>query len=78
MGGLKEGDFIVEVASVDVKWYTERHVNKMIRGNTSYLELKVVTPLVSIYKFFRRILHVILPVLIEINIVFTRMRLFML
>lgn len=47
LGGLKESDFIVEVAGVDVKWYTERQVNKMIRGNTSYLELKVVTPLVS-------------------------------
>lgn len=45
LGGLKEGDYIVEVAGVDVKWYTERQVNKMIRGNASYLELKVVTPL---------------------------------
>jgi len=45
LGGLKEGDYIVEVAGVDVKWYTERQVNKMIRGHASYLELKVVTPL---------------------------------
>lgn len=37
----------MEIAGVDVKWYTERQVNKMIRGNTSYLELKVVTPIVS-------------------------------
>lgn len=56
LGGLKEGDFIVEVTGVDVKWHTERQVNKMIRGNTSYLELKVVTPIVSEEKKLRNYL----------------------
>lgn len=41
----------MEIAGVDVKWFTERQVNKMIRGNTSYLELKVVTPIVSFRNF---------------------------
>uniref|UniRef100_A0A182N0B8 Rhophilin n=1 Tax=Anopheles dirus TaxID=7168 RepID=A0A182N0B8_9DIPT len=45
LGGIKEGDFIVELCGVDVKWYTLQQVLKLIRNCESSLELKVITPM---------------------------------
>lgn len=45
LGGLKEGDFIVEVASIDVKWLTQQQLIKIIQNSKSSLELKVITPI---------------------------------
>lgn len=44
MGGLKEGDFIVELSGVDVKWYTQHQLVKLIQNAKQSLELKVITP----------------------------------
>lgn len=45
MGGLKEGDFIVELSGVDVKWYTQHQLVKLIQNSKQSLELKVITPI---------------------------------
>ncbi|XP_058127310.1 rhophilin-2 [Anopheles ziemanni] len=45
LGGIKEGDFIVELCGVDVKWYTLQQVLKLIRTCGNSLELKVITPM---------------------------------
>ncbi|EAA06416.5 AGAP000243-PA, partial [Anopheles gambiae str. PEST] len=45
LGGIKEGDFIVELCGVDVKWYTLQQVLKLIRNCEHSLELKVITPM---------------------------------
>ncbi|XP_050080988.1 rhophilin-2 isoform X1 [Anopheles maculipalpis] len=45
LGGIKEGDFIVELCGVDVKWYTLQQVLKLIRNCENSLELKVITPM---------------------------------
>uniref|UniRef100_A0AAG5DXS5 Rhophilin n=1 Tax=Anopheles atroparvus TaxID=41427 RepID=A0AAG5DXS5_ANOAO len=45
LGGIKEGDFIVELCGVDVKWYTLQQVMKLIRTCGNSLELKVITPM---------------------------------
>ncbi|KAI8128129.1 Rhophilin-2 [Lucilia cuprina] len=45
MGGIKEGDFIVEIAGIDVKWYLHQQVVRLIQSCGSTLELKVITPM---------------------------------
>lgn len=45
LGGLKEGDFIVEMCGIDVKWFTQQQLVKLIQGAKSSLELKVITPI---------------------------------
>ncbi|XP_058064021.1 rhophilin-2 [Anopheles bellator] len=45
LGGLKEGDFIVELCGYDVKWYTLQQLLKLIRNCGTSLELKVITPM---------------------------------
>ncbi|XP_049540872.1 rhophilin-2 [Anopheles darlingi] len=45
LGGIKEGDFIVELCGVDVKWYTMQQMLKLIRNCGSSIELKVITPM---------------------------------
>lgn len=45
LGGLKEGDFIVELSGVDVKWFTNHQLIKLIQNSKSSLELKVITPI---------------------------------
>lgn len=45
LGGLKEGDFIVELSGVDVKWYTQHQLVKLIQNSKQSLELKVITPI---------------------------------
>uniref|UniRef100_A0A2M3ZFF5 Putative signal transduction protein n=1 Tax=Anopheles braziliensis TaxID=58242 RepID=A0A2M3ZFF5_9DIPT len=45
LGGIKEGDFIVELCGVDVKWYTMQQMQKLIRNCGSSIELKVITPM---------------------------------
>lgn len=45
LGGLKEGDFIVELSGVDVKWYTQHQLAKLIQNSKQSLELKVITPI---------------------------------
>lgn len=55
MGGLKEGDYIVEVMGVDVKWYTYQQVVKLIDSSGNSLELKVVTPMDKNYSQIKQI-----------------------
>lgn len=45
LGGIKEGDFIVELCGIDVKWYSHQQVLKLIRNCTNSLDLKVITPM---------------------------------
>ncbi|KAH8418935.1 hypothetical protein KR222_005517, partial [Zaprionus bogoriensis] len=45
LGGIKEGDFIVEIAGVDVKWYSHQQVVRLIQSCGVALELKVITPM---------------------------------
>ncbi|XP_037938954.1 rhophilin-2-like [Teleopsis dalmanni] len=45
LGGIKEGDFIVEIAGIDVKWYTHQQVVRLIQSCGSSLELKIITPM---------------------------------
>ncbi|XP_018784819.1 PREDICTED: rhophilin-2 isoform X1 [Bactrocera latifrons] len=45
LGGIKEGDFIVEIAGIDVKWYSHQQVVRLIQSCGSTLELKVITPM---------------------------------
>lgn len=45
LGGLKEGDFIVELSGVDVKWYTQHQLSKLIQNAKRSLEIKVITPI---------------------------------
>ncbi|XP_055597531.1 rhophilin-2 isoform X2 [Uranotaenia lowii] len=45
LGGIKEGDFIVELCGIDVKWYTHQQVLKLIKNCTNSLDLKVITPM---------------------------------
>ncbi|EDW82833.2 uncharacterized protein Dwil_GK10207 [Drosophila willistoni] len=45
LGGIKEGDFIVEIAGMDVKWYTHQQVVRLIQSCGPTLELKVITPM---------------------------------
>ncbi|KAH8421484.1 hypothetical protein KR009_009695, partial [Drosophila setifemur] len=44
-GGIKEGDFIVEIAGIDVKWYSHQQVVQLIQSCGSALDLKVITPM---------------------------------
>ncbi|XP_052849573.1 rhophilin-2-A isoform X1 [Drosophila gunungcola] len=45
LGGIKEGDFIVEIAGMDVKWYSHQQVVQLIQSCGSTLELRVITPM---------------------------------
>lgn len=48
MAGIKEGDFIVEIAGVDVKWYTHQEIVNLIQTTTigtSCLEMRIITPM---------------------------------
>ncbi|XP_058826958.1 rhophilin-2 isoform X1 [Topomyia yanbarensis] len=45
LGGIKEGDFIVELCGIDVKWYTHQQVLKLIKNCSNSLDLKVITPM---------------------------------
>ncbi|XP_014241847.1 rhophilin-2 isoform X2 [Cimex lectularius] len=44
MAGMKEGDFIVEVNEIDVKWSTHEQVVTLIKASKEKLTLKIVTP----------------------------------
>ncbi|XP_070139205.1 rhophilin-2-A isoform X3 [Drosophila bipectinata] len=45
LGGIKEGDFLVEIAGKDVKWYSNQQVLLLIQSCGSTLDLKVITPM---------------------------------
>ncbi|XP_062539819.1 rhophilin-2 isoform X2 [Armigeres subalbatus] len=45
LGGIKEGDFIVELCGIDVKWYSNQQVLKLIKNCSNSLDLKVITPM---------------------------------
>lgn len=45
LGGIKEGDFIVEINGIDVKWCTHSQVAKLIQDSSVSLELKIITPM---------------------------------
>lgn len=45
LGGIKEGDFIVEINGIDVKWCTHSQVAKFIQDSSVSLELKIITPM---------------------------------
>lgn len=45
LGSIKEGDFIVEISGIDVKWYTHRQLTKMIQACGNSLDVKVITPM---------------------------------
>ncbi|XP_059618504.1 rhophilin-1 [Phlebotomus argentipes] len=45
LGGIKDGDFIVELSGIDVKWYTQEQVVNIIQSSGSSLDIKVITPM---------------------------------
>ncbi|XP_055711132.1 rhophilin-2 isoform X2 [Phlebotomus papatasi] len=45
LGGIKDGDFIVEISGIDVKWYTNQQVVNLIQAAGSCLDLKIITPM---------------------------------
>lgn len=45
LGGIKEGDFIVEISGIDVKWHTNKQVTKIIQASGCNLTVKVITPM---------------------------------
>ncbi|XP_033240403.1 rhophilin-2 isoform X3 [Drosophila pseudoobscura] len=45
LGGIKEGDFVVEIEGMDVKWFSHQQVVHLIQSCGSVLELKVITPM---------------------------------
>lgn len=46
LAGIKEGDFIVEIAGIDVKWYTHQEIVSLIQTTgSSCLEMKIITPM---------------------------------
>lgn len=46
LAGIKEGDFIVEIAGIDVKWYTHQEIVNLIQTTgSSCLEMKIITPM---------------------------------
>lgn len=45
LGGIKEGDFLVDIAGIDVKWYSNQQVLLLIQSCGSTLDLKVITPM---------------------------------
>ncbi|GAB0094423.1 rhophilin-2 [Sergentomyia squamirostris] len=45
LGGIKDGDFIVEISGIDVKSYTHQQVVKLIQAAGSSIELKLITPM---------------------------------
>ena len=44
-GGMKEGDYIVGINEVDVKWSPHDEVVALIKSSGNTLKLKVVTPM---------------------------------
>lgn len=49
MGGIKEGDFIVEINSLDAKWMTQKQAIDLIKKSGNSLDLKVITPMTKSY-----------------------------
>ena len=47
MGGIKEGDFVVEINSLDAKWMTQKQAIDLIKKSGNSLDLKVITPMTS-------------------------------
>jgi hypothetical protein len=45
LGGIKEGDFIVEITGVDAKWFDQKQVLDLLKVAGNNLGLKVVTPM---------------------------------
>lgn len=45
LGGIKEGDFIVELNGIDVKWSTHAQISALIADSGTSLDLKVITPM---------------------------------
>lgn len=44
-GGMKEGDFIVSIGDVDVKWSPHEEVVRLIKEAGDSLSLRLVTPM---------------------------------
>lgn len=42
---MKEGDFIVEISGIDVKWYSHEQIVNLIQNAGTSLELKIITPM---------------------------------
>jgi hypothetical protein len=47
LGGIKEGDFIVEISGVDAKWFGQKQVLDLLKAAGNNLDLKVITPMDS-------------------------------
>jgi hypothetical protein len=47
LGGIKEGDFIVEISGVDAKWFGQKQVLDLLKDAGNNLDLKVITPMDS-------------------------------
>jgi C-terminal processing protease CtpA/Prc len=45
LGGLKVGDYIVEIGGHDAKYYTQAQVLEKIRTSNNTLDLKIITPM---------------------------------
>jgi hypothetical protein len=47
LGGIKEGDFIMEISGVDAKWFGQKQVLDFLKAAGNNLDLKVITPMDS-------------------------------
>lgn len=45
LGGIKVGDYIVEIAGHDAKWFSQSQILDHIRASMNTLDLKVITPM---------------------------------
>lgn len=50
MGGLKVGDYIVEISGYDAKYFTQAEVLEKIRTSMNTLDLKIITPMQFVSK----------------------------
>lgn len=47
LGGLKVGDYIVEIGGHDSKYFTQAQILEKIRTSMNTLDLKIITPMLS-------------------------------
>ena len=50
MGGLKIGDYIVEISGHDAKYFTQAEILEKIRTSMNTLDLKIITPMQFVSK----------------------------
>jgi hypothetical protein len=55
LGGLKVGDYIVEIGEQDAKYFTQAQVLEKIRTSHNTLDLKIITPMMYAKQVYTRV-----------------------